>query len=403
MKMDAENTRRFRAIMTAFDPDVFVDTHSTNGADYQYSMTLIPYQSERWPTDLSNVNHAWYKGVYDECNKSYKTQHYVNVWGRTPETGFSAFQTTSVYSTGYAGLNRTIGLTTEAHMFKPYEERVEATMATLDAVLKTSIELEKDIKIARERALAADMHFASATYPVEWELDSSVVEEIDFEGYKADFFTSELTGQQRYRYDQEHPETFRVKYYPQYKIKKVADIPKYYILRKGQHKAIANLMAAGVQFEPLEEDMDMSVRVHYVKSIEYTTRPYEGHFPHKSFETEDVEITAHFKAGDIKIPVNQRAARIIIEALEPHAPGSLFRWNYFDTYLQQKEWFSAYVFEEKAIAFLEENPAVKAEFETWRETTEGVESNAFAQLYWIYKKTPYYEKEHMMIPVFRIY
>lgn len=55
-----------------------------------------------------------------------------------------------------------------------------------------------------------------------------------------------------------------------------------------------------------------------------------------------------------------------MEVLEPEAPDSFFNWNFFDTILQQKEGFSAYVFEDIAKEILDNNPQLKSEFEAKR-------------------------------------
>src|SRR5690606_18620304 len=41
IKTDTRNSHSFQEIFNAWDPDVFMDTHTSNGADYQYVMTLI--------------------------------------------------------------------------------------------------------------------------------------------------------------------------------------------------------------------------------------------------------------------------------------------------------------------------------------------------------------------------
>jgi hypothetical protein len=56
---------------------------------------------------------------------------YVNVWGTTPEAGFSQFFDSPRYSTGYTTLFNTLGLMVETHMLKPYKVRVEQTYELL--------------------------------------------------------------------------------------------------------------------------------------------------------------------------------------------------------------------------------------------------------------------------------
>ena len=47
IKMDSRNAEAFVSLFHAVDPDVFVDTHTSNGADYPYTMTLITHSQTR--------------------------------------------------------------------------------------------------------------------------------------------------------------------------------------------------------------------------------------------------------------------------------------------------------------------------------------------------------------------
>ena len=70
--------------------------------------------------------------------------------------------------------------------------------------------------------------------------------------------------------------------------------------------------------------------------------------------------------------------------------------------MQQKEHFSPYVWEDNAIELLDNNPDLKAEFESKKETDKTFANNWYAQLNWIYKQSHHYEKAHLQYPVYRI-
>ncbi len=80
----------------------------------------------------------------------------------------------------------------------------------------------------------------------------------------------------------------------------------------------------------------------------------------------------------------------------------IFNWNFFDPILQRKEGYSAYVFEDLAKEFLNENPEVKKEFEKKKLEDKTFAENAYEQLDWVYRQSPYYEKAHLQYPVYRI-
>jgi hypothetical protein len=240
-------------------------------------------------------------------------------------------------------------------------------------------------------------------YPVAWRVDSGTYTTLDFEGFEAEIYTSELTGQQTYRYNRKKPKTFPVKIYDRFLPADSVKVPKYYFLHAGQNEVTELLYWNDVKMTKLKKDTLVNCQVDYVVDVETNKQPYEGHYNHTQVETESHNITEQFYAGDYLIDVSQQTNQYVFEVLEAKSEASFFRWNFFDTYLQQKEWFSNYVFEEKAIAFLAQNPEIKAAFEQKRADDEGFAKDHFAQLYWIYRQTPYYEKEHMRIPVFRVF
>ena len=109
-----------------------------------------------------------------------------------------------------------------------------------------------------------------------------------------------------------------------------------------------------------------------------------------------------FRAGDFLVPLNQNGVKFLLETLEPEAVDSYFNWNFFDTMLGQKEYYSPYVFEDTASKLLKENKALKTAFEMEKSINPKFSQDGEAQLDWVYKHSEYYEKTHRLYPVFRI-
>ena len=101
--------------------------------------------------------------------------------------------------------------------------------------------------------------------------------------------------------------------------------------------------------------------------LDFKTRsnPYEGHYPHYNTSVSSTEKSINFNAGDIYITVNQNGARYIMETLEAAATDSFFNWNFFDTILQRKEGYSAYVFEDIAEDYLNNSFTLKLDEERY--------------------------------------
>lgn len=109
-----------------------------------------------------------------------------------------------------------------------------------------------------------------------------------------------------------------------------------------------------------------------------------------------------FRKGDYYINLSQPAARFLIEVLEPQDEDSYFSWNFFDPILGQKEGFSDYVFEETATEYLKQHPEVTAKLEQRKNTDTTFAKNAYAQLDFVFKASPYYEAAQNQYPVYRV-
>jgi hypothetical protein len=122
---------------------------------------------------------------------------------------------------------------------------------------------------------------------------------------------------------------------------------------------VERLKMNNVEMKRLTKDTSFSCEVKYIVSYESVKNPYEGHYLHYNTKVRSETQALNFYKGDYIIFTNQACNRYIVETLEPEGDDSFFAWNFFDAILQQKEWFSDYVFEEKAEEILKENPVLK--------------------------------------------
>src|SRR5690606_922783 len=126
IKMDSPNAFTFAKIYHALDPDVFVDTHVSNGADYQYTLTLIHSMKERIAPELNRLMDQKYIPYLTETlkKKGWDWSPYVETMEETPESGLQAFNDLPRYAQGYGTLFHALSVTIETHMLKPFPQRV---------------------------------------------------------------------------------------------------------------------------------------------------------------------------------------------------------------------------------------------------------------------------------------
>ena len=403
IKQDTKNAAAFAEIFHTVNPDVFIDNHVSNGADYQYAITHLFTQHNKLGGDLGRFLETKMRPSLEHSlqEKGIDITPYVNVWGTTPEAGWSQFYDSPRYSTGYTTLFNTFGMMVETHMLKPYKIRVEQTYELLFSMLDFTVKNSREIKTLRENAVAQIM--ANQTYPLHYKVDKKQPTTLLFKGYEASILDSKVTNGKRLFYDQSLPFTKAVNYYNNFVATKEVKLPKAYVLQQGWHRVVTRLQNNNIEFTRFKADTTLVVEVQYIKNYKTRENAYEGHYLHYNTVVEKTKKSIHFRKGDLYIPTRQNGIRYLIETLESEGVDSFFNWNFFDTILQQKEGYSGYVFEEVADNFLRENPSVKKALEEKIKTDEDFAKNPSAQLSFVYKKTLHYEKAHLMLPVFKVY
>ncbi|HLG02079.1 MAG TPA: M14 family metallopeptidase [Bacteroidia bacterium] len=402
IKADAQNTQTLQRIFQEWKPDFFVDTHVSNGADYQYTMTLIATQRNKLHPVLSaymdkELVPSLYRAM--ELRKEPMCP-YVDTRGETPESGIVGFLETPRFATGYAALFNCIGFVTEAHMLKPYDNRVKATLKLLEEMVRQfGLDAKKVVALHAE----ADRQVASQkTFMLNWKLDTAQFTWIDFRGYEARYKTSEVSSQPRLYYDLQSPYTKKIKFYNTYVPSFTVTLPDYYVIPQAWLEVVERLRMNGVKMSRLLKDTTIYTAVYYITTYETGKFPYEGHYLHRDVHTRSDTQAIRYYRGDFIIPTNQPANRYLAETLEPRSGDSFFAWNFFDGILQQKEWFSDYVFEEKADSLVRNDPALKKMLEDERKRDTAFAKNAWAQLNFVYQHSAFKERSHNRYPVGRL-
>lgn len=398
IKMDSKNMFTFAKIYQGLDPDVFIDTHVSNGADYQYSMTYIASVRERMAPSLGDLMHDTLIPTLKKMSseKGFDLTPYVDTRDEVPESGIVGFNDLPRYAMGYASLFNALSFTTETHMLKPFPQRVEATYVFLCSTITWMRSHQNEIETARQAAKNWDAQNNYFKYNYVLTSDST---EILFKGFEFSRPISAVTGLPRLKYHRDRPFEKMIPYFNRFEAQDSIAIPRYVHIGGQCSDVIARLKANGVQMTEIQEVESAYVSTFRIAGFESTKAPYEGHFLHSKVQTEFLEHRMNFKPGDVIVPMDQPNRRFILSVLVPDAPDSYFTWNFFDSYVQQKEYFSAYVFEDYAEEMLKKDEHLRKEFEIKKSSDASFAESEWAQLYFLYKRSPYYEPMHNVLPV----
>lgn len=402
IKAEAENTRAFQTMYQSLKPQVFIDNHTSDGADYQHVLTYFSTQKDKLHPMVSGYMTQTFQPALDKAlqSKGFPPAPYVNHMGDTPESGLFGYNDSPRYSTGYATLFNCFGFTLETHMWKPYPPRVRATYAFDEAVLRLC---ERDAQTILANQKRADMAIANqTTFALNYKLDRNQVDSVTFLGYEAAYKPSDVSGLKRLYYDRTKPFTKRIAYRNTFVIDGQVDKPRAYAIPQAWPEVIAELKRNGVKLQMITRDTLMTVSAYYIMDYKSPQRPYEGHYIHTGIKLKTESQQIQFYKGDYLVRTDQPANRYIVETLEPQGIDSFFAWNFFDSILDQKEYFADYIFEDTAAELVKTNPALRKQLDEKRATDKAFAESADAQLDFIYRQTPYYEKTHNRYPVYRL-
>ncbi|MFZ9718580.1 MAG: M14 family metallopeptidase [Chitinophagaceae bacterium] len=402
IKCDSKDALSFADLFHYVQPDILIDNHVSNGADYQHTMTLLTTQHSKLGGEMGKyLNQVFEPAIYAAMKKKgYDLIPYVNAFGDNPASGWSAYWDGPRYSSGYAALWQSFSFVPETHMLKPYPERVAATGALMDCFIEYADVHRTNIKTIRANALKQQIN--QTEFPISWRINKNEWSEIFFKGYTPLRKDSEVSGLPRLYYDRNKPFDMQVKFFNFFEPNLVIKKPLAYVIPKGWWKVIERLQANRITMRQLKNDSTIWVEVYRIEDYKSSPRPYEGHHPNSEVKVSASVKEVKFRKGDWYIPMNQKGNRFLMEVLEPQGDDSYFAWNFFDPILQQKEGYSSYAFEDIAASLLREHPEWQTKLNEKRNSDTAFAKNAAAQLNFVYQLSPYYEKEHLRYPVFRV-
>jgi hypothetical protein len=403
IKCDTLTAQVFNKFFTSWDPDVMVDTHTSNGADYTYTMTLIHTQADKLGGELGGfLRDTMLPYMFSEMeHRGWPTCPYVNPVKDCPDHGIAEFLETPRFSTGYAALHNTIGFMPETHMLKPFADRYHSMRALVETALEFTIKNAEKIKALRRAAKYADRK--RREWPVHWAMDESNPSSFRFKGYEAKYKPSVLGDYTRLHYDRNSPWERDIAYFNRFPADVTVQAPRAYVIPQAWREVIERLQWNGVKMERVDSERTVEASYYHLASVSSRAHAYEGHMFHDEVQLEKRRGTVTLRAGDYIVSLDQDNARYAVETLEPQAHDSFFRWGFFNSVLEKKEAYSDYVFEDEAERLLREEPELAAKFAKWKSENPDKLKDQSAVLDFIFANCAcYHEPEWKRYPVFML-
>lgn len=404
MKADAPEMQALLRLFSSWLPDFFIDSHTTDGADYQYSVT---YEMEKFG-DIYHSTAEWIKNIFIPYfenrveEKGFLIAPYVSFKDDQMGKGIQEWASLPRLSTGYASLQNRPSLLIETHMLKPYKERVFSTKACLEAVLEYCNNKSRALKVLNQEAdnnSIRELTVGGKFLPVEFTATDKK-KTFMFKGYSSFQDSSLIAGEKITRYSKEK-KTFEIPYF--YDVRPTDSVPvaKAYIIPHEWGILTERMRLHGIVIKELEKDTTLLAGRYRFSNVKFANWPYEGHFQ-PSYELTSFRQKVNVPKGSYLVSADQRTLRVIVNLLEPKAPDSFVKWGFLNAIFEQKEYFEDYSMEPIAEEMLGKDVKLKEEFQKKLQNDESFRQSPQKRLYFFYERSPYFDKVLNLYPVMRL-
>jgi murein tripeptide amidase MpaA len=419
MKADAPETRAFLRLFNRWLPDVFVDTHVTDGADYEYDTT---YGVDAGP-DIAPAQAEWRRKVLvpylDESVA--KSGHAVGPLiflkdDNDPAKGLALWGTLPRFSTAYMVLQNRAGILVETHMLKDCRTRVRGTYEVLKALLEV-VNRDAEALVAMNReadaavVAAGKRYDPAARFPLRVEPDGGT-NPFPYRSREFRRAPSDISGGERIEYLPGTRE-MTVPRETSLRVSRAVAPPLAYIVPAPWRAVIETLEAHGLALRRTTAAWTGEVETYRCGAPRFSSRPFEGRqvlFSPGEGGASDASLgrcdpvreRLTFAAGSAVVPLDQRAAKVAIHFLEPEAPDSAVAWGFFNAVFEQKEYAEPYVMEGLARRMLAADPKLKQEFEDRLRNDAEFAASPPARLDFFYRRSPYWDSRLGLYPVGRL-
>jgi hypothetical protein len=188
MKAEAPETRASLAMFNAWDPDMFVDLHTTDGSYHGYALTYAPslhpaagiaggtfggafVRDSMLPTIRTRMRTKWKFEVFDYGNFSGDEGPAAQGEAR----GWSSYEHLPRYGTNYYGLRGRLSILSEAYSHDPFERRVKSTEAFIREILTITAQKSRSVLALTRGSDAALMAGKVTSVPIRSEMTKKAV------------------------------------------------------------------------------------------------------------------------------------------------------------------------------------------------------------------------------------
>jgi hypothetical protein len=393
-------------LVNRWRPHLHVDNHVTNGSDHGWILTWMTAEA---PTLSASVD-GWLSQALGRVlaateASGHPTGPYVDLLDSTaPDRGISWQLPIPRYSTHYFPLRNRPSILVEMHAHKPFEDRVLANrdfmLALIDEVERRPESLVRAINEAEGLTVAAGRPDAEpSTVVVRWR-SSGESEPLQWPVARWTVEDSMVTGKALVRYRTGEYRAIEVPWYHGHVPELELPRPRGYLVPPGWPQIERLLSEHGLRAWRLPGPMELAVETIRVADPVLGGAPFQGTVLIEDFSVSRQVEFRTVAAGAIWVPADQPDFEVAVQLFEPEAPDSMLHWGLLSTVFERKEYIAGDTLEGLARDLVDDE-TVRTEWQTALQDEDFAE-DARARYVWWYRRTPYWDEQVGLLPVFRV-
>lgn len=342
MKMEAIETQSlFAKVLLPWDPQVFVDLHTTNGTWHAYSLTWAPgYQSSGHPATYEFVNNkmlpqitATVKLKYDLNFGPFGDYYLREGW---PPKNFYTYNHHPRYLVNQFGLRNRLSILSESFAHERFYQRMHATYRFVSEILEyTNTHASQIIGVNKlaEAETVAQMKNGAGSLKKGVRFKMVPLKKLD------KFITYDYVQKQKNDGSIENVRIGKISqykdvtYHARFEPTLEATVPQGYVIPAQFSKIADNLRMHGIKVDLLTKSTSLKGEVFQIEKFEKAKQTFQGHAMAQA-EGNFVPATKRFSKGDFIVEMNQPLANLIFYLLEPQSDDGLLTWNFWDDYIE---------------------------------------------------------------------
>lgn len=322
VKAESAETRSMLRFLREWNPDVVIDTHTTNGSYHRYTLT---YESALHPSAWARagakggleISREVMVGAGSRIGDRWGTFWYGDF--DREKTRWETYSAMPRYGANSVGLRGMVSILTEAHSYAPFADRVLCTEAFVRACLEGLVARREEVRGAR---LAWDAWWSGGLREV-----AIRTRPVAFEGrVVVEGWVETTDGEGRARPTETH-RAYEVEHFGRFEAARVVTPSWGYAIPAGLTSVSKLLRQQGVVVERLTRDVETEVGELVVRAVKRGERAFQGRVL-QMIEVEERREERRLDAeGWVVVRSAQPLQALLVMLLEPESEDGLGAWG----------------------------------------------------------------------------